>query len=301
MKNCSTLVLSALGLAFAAVSSVAPAGAALDETKFTPFEQTIIGKEKEAIEAVEKNDLQHFASLIADDFLMIADDGFWGRRKYLKSFEEDVVWEDCKMEDVRLSSSSEDAAIISYKQTWTGRDHGKQFQIVIYTHGHWEKRKGKWMVTLWQDTPAENSSTPIDETKPMLTLPSRASRSNLQTEVISREHALLEALRRTECATASGFLADDLLAIGVNGINSKAEYMKSCETLEWRWTDYQLEQVQVYPVGANSAVLVKQVVISGIHLGKPFKWVVYGHEDWTRHNGNWQVTALQDTQARSLP
>jgi len=267
-------------------------------TKFTPFEEMIIGKEKEAIEAVEKNNLKDFASLIADDFLFIADDGFWGKREYLKSFEEDVAWEDCKMEDVRVSSSGENSAIISYKQTWTGRDHGKRFEIVIYTHGHWEKRKGQWVVTLWQDTPAENGSTPADETEPLLTLPTSHSRSNLQTEVLSREHSFMEALKRNDCPTVSGFMADGLVAIGVNGIQGKAAYAKLCETRQKQWTEFELEQVQVYPLRANSAVLVKKVVLSGTDQGKQFRSVELWHEDWERLNGVWKITGLQDTRAK---
>ncbi len=267
-------------------------------TKFTPFEEMIIGKEKEAIEAVEKNNLKDFASLIADDFLFIADDGFWGKREYLKSFEEDVAWKDCKMEDDRVSSSGENSAIISYKQTWTGRDHGKRFEIVIYTHGHWEKRKGQWVVTLWQDTPAENGSTPADETEPLLTLPTSHSRSNLQTEVLSREHSFMEALKRNDCPTVSGFMADGLVAIGVNGIQGKAAYAKLCETRQKQWTEFELEQVQVYPLRANSAVLVKKVVLSGTDQGKQFRSVELWHEDWERLNGVWKITGLQDTRAK---
>jgi hypothetical protein len=94
----------------------------------------------------------------------------------------------------------------------------------------------------------------------------------------------------------SEFMADGLVAIGGNGIKSKSEYMKLCEARQRQWTEYELEQVQVYPVRADSAVLVKKLIFLGTDQGKQVKSVVYGHEDWERHDGDWKITGLQATE-----
>ena len=63
----------------------------------------------------------------------------------------DIRFSDYKMEDVRTIPEA-DGAIVAYRQTLVGTEQGKPVTWHIYTHSRWQRRGGKWLLTMFQDS-----------------------------------------------------------------------------------------------------------------------------------------------------
>jgi ketosteroid isomerase-like protein len=114
-----------------------------------------LAKEREILDAQNRNDWTAFANLLADDLVAIDEDGIHGKKEVLEEVRAaEVRFSDFKMEDVKVIPQT-DGAIVAYKETLVGTEHGRPFTWHIYTHSHWERRGGKWLMTMFQDSTAK--------------------------------------------------------------------------------------------------------------------------------------------------
>lgn len=103
-------------------------------------------------EKSKNNDWPHFADLLGDDLVAIDEDGIRTKKELLDAIKAaDIRFSDYKMEDVRTIPEA-DGAIVAYRQTLVGTEQGKPFTWHIYTHSHWQRRGGKWLLTMFQDS-----------------------------------------------------------------------------------------------------------------------------------------------------
>jgi uncharacterized protein DUF4440 len=97
-------------------------------------------KEHEILNTLNRNDWTAFANLLAEDLVAIDEDGIHGKQELLEEVRAaEIRFSDYKMEDVKVIPQT-NGAIVAYKETLVGTEHGKPFTWHIYTHSHWERR-----------------------------------------------------------------------------------------------------------------------------------------------------------------
>src|ERR1700680_3443998 len=115
-----------------------------------------LAKEREILETLKHNDWSAFSALLADDAVAIDEDGIHSKQELLDEIQAaGTRFSDYKMENVKVIPQA-DGAIVAYKETLVGTEHGKPFTWHIYTHSHWERRGGKWLMTMFQDSTAKD-------------------------------------------------------------------------------------------------------------------------------------------------
>ena len=115
-----------------------------------------LAKEREILDDLNRNDWAAFAKLLADDLIAIDEDGIHSKNELLEEIRTaEVRFSDYKMESVKVIPQT-NGAIVAYKETLVGTEHGKPFTRHIYTHSHWESRSGKWLMTMFQDSTAKD-------------------------------------------------------------------------------------------------------------------------------------------------
>lgn len=114
-----------------------------------------LAKETEILETLKHNDWPAFSDLLADDVVAIDEDGIVGKKELIDGIKSaGTVFTDYKMENVKVIPQG-NGAIVAYKETLVGTQNGKPFTWHIYTHSHWERRGGKWLMTMFQDSMAK--------------------------------------------------------------------------------------------------------------------------------------------------
>jgi ketosteroid isomerase-like protein len=114
-----------------------------------------LAKEREILETLKHNDWSAFSALLADDAVAIDEDGIHSKQELLDEIQAaGTRFSDYKMENIKVIPQA-DGAIVAYKETLVGTEHGKPFTWHIYTHSHWEWRGGKWLMTMFQDSMAK--------------------------------------------------------------------------------------------------------------------------------------------------
>jgi ketosteroid isomerase-like protein len=114
-----------------------------------------LAKEQEIQEAQKRNDWPKFADLLSDDLVAIDEDGIHSKKELLDAIKAaDIRFSDYKMEDLKTFVEG-NGAIVAYKQTLTGTEHGKPFKWHINTHSHWQRSGDKWLLTMFQDSTAK--------------------------------------------------------------------------------------------------------------------------------------------------
>jgi len=111
-----------------------------------------LAKEREIQEIQKQNDWPKFADLLSEDLLAIDEHGFRTKREFMDAVKTtEIRFTDYKMEDVKVIPEG-NGAIVAYKQTSVGTEHGKPSTWHIYTHSHWVRRGDKWLLTMFQDS-----------------------------------------------------------------------------------------------------------------------------------------------------
>lgn len=155
--------MNVLSLVLVSLSGIVQVGAQQKEPVVAKKDRrlfdTIVAQERAILETLKKNDIQAFASFLADDLLAIDDEGFHGKKEFVKEMEDQkqkgYLFTDFQMDDIHFFPVGADAAILAYKETIRGVDAGKPFVLHINTHSLYQRRSGKWAFRLFQDTQAK--------------------------------------------------------------------------------------------------------------------------------------------------
>jgi hypothetical protein len=246
-------------------------------TKLMPFNEMIIGKEKEVFDLTAKGDYAGWAGLLADDALAVYDTGYASKAEVLK-YVTGMSDFHGSMDQVRIMPIGETAALIIYKMTQGWTEQGKPMAREYYVSSLWVERGGKWLSQFWQET---DSNLPDDE---------------LSSQVLAKEKEILDALVRNDWTAFANLLADDLVAIDEDGIHSKKELLERMRAAEVRFSDYKMENVKVIPQ-TNGAIVAYRETLVGSEHGKPFRRHIYTHSHWERRGDKWLMTMFQDSTA----
>lgn len=251
-----------------------------------------VAKEKEIQDAQKNNDWGKFADLLSDDLIGIDEGGIHSKKEVLDGVKvADVRFSDYKMEDVRTVPEG-NGAIVVYKQTLTGTEHGKPFTWHIYTHSHWERGGDKWLLTMFQDSMASPSTaaTSDDESDDAITK-----------AIVANEQRIFETLKRNDIVAFANMLPDDVIDVEDDGIHSKSEWIKEFEEQKKSgllFTDFNMEDLRLVRYSPSAATLVFRETIKGKQDGKPFVWHINSSSGYVNRGGKWVPVLYQDVMAK---
>jgi hypothetical protein len=248
------------------------------QTKLTPFNKIIIGKEKEVFDLTAKGDYAGWASLLSDDALAVYDTGYASKPEVLKYLTGMSDFHG-SMDQVRVMPIGKTAALIVYRMTQGWKEQGKPMARQYYVSSLWVKPAGKWLSQFWQETD------------------SNLEDNDLSTQALAKEREILETLKHNDWSSFSALLADDAVAIDEDGIHSKQELLDEIQVAGTRFSDYKMENVKVIPQ-TNGAIVAYRETLVGTEHGKPFTWHIYTHSHWERRGGKWLMTMFQDSTAK---
>jgi hypothetical protein len=160
MKTTSTLIVvvvailvSGLVLERTVISGAAAQTTDSHDAKTSSLQQQIVAKEREGLDALKAGNLAQFASLTADDAVLVDAQGPASKAQVMKNVA-GFNLTDYSMEDVRFVPLSAKSGLIVYKITEKGVSHGKDFAAQAYISSIWAEREGKWTCLFSQETAA---------------------------------------------------------------------------------------------------------------------------------------------------
>jgi hypothetical protein len=119
------------------------------------LEETIMGMEKRAWEAVKARDAKAFSDLFAADGLMVDGAGVSTRAGFLQTLP-DLIISEYTLTDFKVMMVDKDSALITYKADVKGSFKGQAFPPnPAYVSSIWTKRGGKWMAVYHPETMAQ--------------------------------------------------------------------------------------------------------------------------------------------------
>jgi ketosteroid isomerase-like protein len=145
-----TFILLRPRISFAAGQPVESLDAKAGENS---LEQKIVAKEREGLDALKAGNVDLFASLTADDAVLVDAQGPASKSK-AQVVKNVAVFRltDYTMEDVKFLPLSGKSGLITYKISETGNSHGREFVARAYISSIWAERGGKWFCLFSQET-----------------------------------------------------------------------------------------------------------------------------------------------------
>lgn len=119
------------------------------------LQKVLVAREREVWEALRTKDKSVDASLLTSDFVGLYDTGFITKDDHVKQLQEDYTLRRYTLEDIRLMRLSSTSALLMYKATCEAT--GSWASVCskpMYISSLWVKRRGRWLNTFSQDTPA---------------------------------------------------------------------------------------------------------------------------------------------------
>lgn len=270
--------LGSLSLLVAFVLPALPQVKSAEKTKQSPLEREIVANEKQMLDLSALKDLEAYGRRLPDDALGVYSDGYASKADVLGAISgmSDLHY---SMDNIRVVPVGDTAGLIVYRITQDWIEGDKKLARQYYVSSLWQKRDGKWLNPLWQETDTALSD------------------DDLSTQALAKEREILETLKRNDWAAFSALLADDAVAIDEDGIHSKKELLDEIQAAGTRFSDYKMESVKVIPQ-TNGAIVAYRETLIGTEQGKPFIWHIYTHTHWEWRGGKWLMTMFQDSMAK---
>jgi hypothetical protein len=117
------------------------------------LEDNIVALERQVAEAIKRNDMDAFGSLLTDDYVQVDSAGATPKSVLVKN-EGNFTIKDYTMEDIRVVELNQDTALLTSKFAQKGKYQGKDYSTHGYSSSVWVKRGGKWLCAFSQVTPA---------------------------------------------------------------------------------------------------------------------------------------------------
>ena len=117
------------------------------------LEDKIVALERQVAEAIKRNDMNAFGSLLTDDYVQVDSAGATPKFVLVKN-EGNFAIKDYSMEDIRVVELNPEAALLTSKFAQKGTYQGKDYSTHGYSSSVWVKRGGKWLCAFSQVTSA---------------------------------------------------------------------------------------------------------------------------------------------------
>jgi hypothetical protein len=175
--------------------------------RLTPFEQTILDKEKEAFDRSIRRDWTGWEGLISDNALAVYSDGYATKADVLEAIKT-MVDGHCVMDKVKFNAISKKAGLITYRMTQDWKEAGKTQSRQYYVSSLWVNRGGKWISSFWQET---------DTTSELQVAKNEDGQRDAEKELIQLEKDFARATLKGDRDFYDRILADDWTNIHEDG------------------------------------------------------------------------------------
>jgi len=113
----------------------------------------LLAQERNLIDAINKKDKAAIAVLLADEAMSITSRGRQTTAEIIADLE-NLSFTDYTISEVKTIAVSRDAAILTYRFSWTGSVAGQPAATTtVYAASVWKQRDGKWRSVFYQETP----------------------------------------------------------------------------------------------------------------------------------------------------
>lgn len=119
-----------------------------------PLATVLLAHEKARSRAWREKNSRALEVLLAPDYLEINGLGRFTKKEIIGHLLPLSSRSECLVSDPHLIVSSPDSAILTYRSTGDLASGGKQTAGASYVAAHYAKREGRWVLLLWQVTPA---------------------------------------------------------------------------------------------------------------------------------------------------
>lgn len=123
------------------------------------MKQRVVANERAGMDALKDGNVDLFASLLAEDAVLVDDHGPATKAQVVKNVANFRLL-DYAMDDVRFVRISDTAGMIVYKLTERGTSHGHEFTATVYVSTVCAMRGGKWQSVFSQETAARPTPPP---------------------------------------------------------------------------------------------------------------------------------------------
>ena len=121
-----------------------------------------------------------------------------------------------------------------------------------------------------------------------------------QSDIEAKEHQVWDAIKAKNWDAFGGFMADDFVYVGGDGVMSKAQ---TVETLKkYDMSEYTFSNVRFVKVDEDLAVIAYTSNEKSTYDGKPTPGKpLHNSSAWVRRNGQWLVAFHQETEGMDAP
>jgi ketosteroid isomerase-like protein len=119
-----------------------------------------------------------------------------------------------------------------------------------------------------------------------------ADKGKVEQELMTLDQSWCNAAVKSDAATLSAILADDLTDVSLTGkLNTKGQDIANLKTDKTTLCDEDMLQVRVY---GDAAVVVGRATVKSATFNGQFRFT----DTYVRRNGHWQVVASQATEIK---
>lgn len=285
----------------------ANANAAAAATPAGVSQADLEAKEHAVWDAIKAKNYDAFNGLIADDLVLVADDGVYNRAQTLDMFKQyDLT--DYSFSDVKFVKVDDDLAVLIYTSTETSTVGGKpspESGKKVYNGSAWANRGGKWVGVFHQETLSEpmpagqggnmnaNTASAANANKPGAnanTSASPAASPAAPATATDAEKAVWDAIKAKNSDAFASFLASNSVEVEPEGILDKAASVKTITQFDA--SKYTLSDFKETKLDSDSTLVTYAVKGPGpkgpemmrhstVWNNRGGKWTAYFHQGTT--------------------
>ncbi|HSE32006.1 MAG TPA: nuclear transport factor 2 family protein [Pyrinomonadaceae bacterium] len=261
-------------------------------------EADAVAKEKGVWAAFEKQDYKGFGDMLDEQALLVQGDGVYDKAGILKGIEgfipKDVVFSDWK-----FISLDKDAAVISYKQSFSGTANGQAIPpSTIYATSAWINRNGKWLAIYHQETEVPKTPPPPPPAaKPEKAAPSptaAATPGTTSSDVTANEKLVWEALKTKNYDAFASYLAPEAIEVEPTGVTDKAGSVKGVQGFDL--SKAALSEFKTVKFDDDAALVTYVARFPGATPEEERHTTI-----WANRNGKWLAILHQGTPVTPAP
>jgi hypothetical protein len=300
MKKLLVIISALMLAACAAPPANQPAPTANTNSAETPASATLseadaIAKEKASWAALQKKDLDGFASMLDSDYIEVGDESASDKAAVL-DYLKDLEITDVSFSDWKFMPIDNDAVLVTYNVTIKGSYKGKEVPPGPYrASAAWVNRAGKWLGIYYQETLAKKSIVPpMPATTPTAkNTPSPAAKTAeviTAEDPVSSEKLAWDALKRKDYDTFASFLDDAQIEVEPDGVFDKAGTLKGVRMFDA--SKYELTDFKTVSFDSDASLVT--YVVKPLSPKEPLE---RSSTIWVKRNGKWRALFHQGTPA----
>ncbi len=292
MKKLLAIVISALTLAAcAAPPETTNKSAATNANKIAETmaisDADVIGKEKQAWDAVRRKDFDSFKTIMAGDGIYVSHHGVLDPAGTIKETKE-LDLTDLSFSDWKIVPIDKYAVVVTYTAHVQGRIEGQPL-VASSVRGStaWVNRGGQWLAVYHQDSEAKPAPTPGSR-NPKTTPGATPAKASTSADPIADEKLIWEALKSNNSEAFATFLASDSVEVEPGGVYDKAGSVKSVSQTDF--SKATISDFKSQNIDEDAALVTYMVKIPGIAPEGEHHTTI-----WINRGGKWLALFHQGT------